>query len=230
MIGMKTVCRISFVVPGMVMCITLGIRTPRRRPGSPFRLRSKPAGRICCLTKSRAAGRIQPRARCAQVLDWNGDGLKDLVCSSDNGVYWCQNTNHNSIPVLQAPVPIRAPVFNDGLMSIITAPVPGARMRVYAVDWNNDGIMDLLLGNANGTLHYYEGYQFAFTRVAPQPGGRLLLEWSSAPYLRYHLLADDHSSDLQHQIATNLPSGGMTTTWTNLVQESQQYYHVRIAD
>lgn len=166
----------------------------------------------------------------AQVLDWDGDGLKDLVCSSDNGVYWCRNTNRNSNPILQAPVPICAPGSGVGLASIITAPVPGARMRVFAVDWNNDGVMDLVLGNANGTVYYYEGYRFAFTRVAPQPGGQLRLEWNSAPNLKYHVLANDSPTNLQSQVATSLPSGGTTTAWTNAMSGSQQYYHVRIAD
>jgi hypothetical protein len=166
----------------------------------------------------------------AQVLDWDGDGLKDLVCSSDNGVYWCRNTNRNSNPILQAPLPLYAPVSGVGLASIITALVPGARMRVFAVDWNSDGVMDLLLGNANGMVYYYEGYRFAFTRVAPQPGGQLRLEWNSAPYLKYHVLTNDGPTNLQSQVATNLPSGGPTTSWTNAMQGGQQYYHVRVAD
>src|SRR5450759_522815 len=77
-----------------------------------------------------------------RVFDWDGDGLKDLVCSSDTGVYWCRNTNSNSNPVLQAPQTICAPVSGSGLVPIVT----GSRMRVYPVDWNNDGVMDLVLG------------------------------------------------------------------------------------
>jgi hypothetical protein len=164
------------------------------------------------------------------VVDWDGDGLKDLLCSSDNGVYWCRNTNNNSNPILLAPTPVSAPVAGVGLASIITGPVPGARMRVFAVDWNNDGVTDLLLGNANGTVYYYEGYRFAFTQIASQTDGKLLLKWNSAPFLKYHVLANGSPNNLQFRAATNLPSGGTTTTWTNAFEGNQQYYQIRIAE
>jgi hypothetical protein len=92
-----------------------------------------------------------------RVYDWDGDGLKDLVCSSDTGVYWCRNTNSNSNPILQAPGPICAPVSDtDGTLVPINT---GHRMRLDLVDWNNDGVMDILVGNLKGTVYYYQGYR-----------------------------------------------------------------------
>ena len=161
-----------------------------------------------------------------RMFDWDGDGVKDLVGSSNDGVYWCKNIGSDSSPSLQAPVALRAPISGSGLTPIQTGP----RMRLDLVDWNSDGVMDLVLGNANGTVYYYEGYRFAFTRVTPQPGGQLRLEWNSAPNLKYHVLANDSPTNLQSQVATSLPSGGTTTAWTNAMPGSQQYYHVRIAD
>jgi hypothetical protein len=164
-----------------------------------------------------------------RVLDWDGDGLKDLVCSSDTGVYWCRNTNSNSNPILQAPVPLQVPNPSGVLTNIVTGPVPGARMRVFLTDWNKDGVMDLLLGNADGTVYYFEGYQFAFTRVARQPMGDLLLQWSSAPYLRYNVLLDGCLNSSNCSPIANLPSGGTTTFWTNPVQAAQGFYRVQVA-
>jgi hypothetical protein len=123
-----------------------------------------------------------------RVFDWDGDGLRDLVCSSDGGVYWCRNTNNNSNPTLQAPVPICVPATNS-LVPILTKPVPGARMRIDLADWNDDGVMDLLLGDYSGQVYYFEGYRFAFTRVTTLPGGQIVLQWNSATNLNYNVLA-----------------------------------------
>lgn len=160
-----------------------------------------------------------------RVFDWDGDGLKDLVCSSDTGVYWCRNTNSNSNPLLQAPVPLCAPVFGTGLTNIYTGP----RMRLDLVDWNNDGEMDVLLGNAYGTVYYYEGYHFGIRKVTPQAGNKIALQWDSAACLNYNVLAGNCVTNLPTLIATNLPSGGNTTAWTNPMQGDMQFFRVKIA-
>jgi len=161
-----------------------------------------------------------------RVFDWDGDGLKDLVCSSDGGVYWCRNTNSNSNPILQAPVPICAPTTN-GLVPIVT----GQRMRLDLVDWNNDGVVDLILGNKDGTVYYYEGYRFAFTSIARQPDGQLVLQWNSATNLKYNVFATNACpvNLLCYPAVTNLPSGGNTTVWTNPMQGRQQFFQIQIA-
>ncbi len=89
-----------------------------------------------------------------RVCDWDGDGLKDVVGSSMTGVYWCRNTNSNSAPELQAPVALYAPVSGKGHMPIAASD----RMRLDLADWNNDGIVDIVLGNHDGTVFLYEGY------------------------------------------------------------------------
>jgi hypothetical protein len=160
-----------------------------------------------------------------RVFDWDGDGLEDIVGSSSTGVYWCRNVGSNRAPQLQAPVALKAPVSGSGLTPINT----GARMRLDLVDWNHDGVMDLLLGNADGTISYFEGYRFAFTGLSPEPTGGLVLQWSSAPFLKYHLLAGAAPDTLTRLIATNLPSGGKTTAWTNRPQASQEFYQLRLA-
>jgi hypothetical protein len=165
-----------------------------------------------------------------RVFDWDGDGLKDLVCSSDGGVYWCRNTNNNSNPILQSPVPICAPMTN-GLVPIITGTVPGERMRLDLVDWNDDGVMDLLLGDNSGKVYYFEGYRFALTGITTQPGGQLVLQWKSATNLKYNVLATNlctTNSDCA-MAAANLPSGGNSTTWTNQMQDGPRFFRVEIA-
>jgi hypothetical protein len=161
-----------------------------------------------------------------RVFDWDGDGLKDLVCSSDTGVYWCRNTNSNPQPILQAKAALQVPSSITGKLVNINT---GGRMRLDLVDWNNDGVLDLLVGNANGTVYYYEGYQFAFTSIAHQPGGQVVLQWNSATNLNYNILTGDSPTSVQTEAVTNLPSGGNTTIWTNQMQGGRQFFRVQIA-
>ena len=160
-----------------------------------------------------------------RMLDWDGDGVKDLIGSSDAGVYWCKNAGSSSSPVLLAPVALRAPVSGSGLVPIYTGP----RMRLDLVDWNNDGVIDLLLGNAVGTVTYYEGYRFAFTTMTAQPAGQRVLQWNSAPFLSYNVLVGPAIGAITNRAATNWPSGGKTTGWTNSGGEAQQFYRLQIA-
>jgi hypothetical protein len=162
-----------------------------------------------------------------RVFDWDGDGLQDLVCSSETGVYWCRNTNSNSNPILQALVPLRAPVAGVGLTNI--GVVAGGRLRLDLVDWNDDGVMDLILGNTYGTVCWYEGYRFCSTRIVPQPANNLVLEWDSAPYLKYDVLTNGWPGGPWSPAAINLPSEGNRTAWTNQMQDGPQFFRIQIA-
>lgn len=160
-----------------------------------------------------------------RVFDWDGDGRKDLVASSTAGVYWCRNTGSNSAPVLQAAVALRSPVSGSGLVPINTGP----RMRLDLSDWNNDGVIDLLLGNADGRVFLYEGYRLAFSESRCLAGGMISLRWDSADYLKFHVLAGPTLTNIQSIVATNLPSEGQTTCWSNSIIGGQQFYRVQIA-
>jgi FG-GAP-like repeat len=162
-----------------------------------------------------------------RVFDWDGDGLQDLVCSSETGVYWCRNTNSNSNPILQALAPLRAPVAGVGLTNI--GVVAGGRLRLDLVDWNDDGVIDLILGNTYGTVCWYEGYRFCSTRIVPQPANNLVLEWDSAPYLKYDVLTNGWPGGPWSPAAINLPSEGNRTAWTNQMQDGPQFFRIQIA-
>ena len=160
-----------------------------------------------------------------RIFDWDGDGVNDLVGSSTDGVYWCKNVGSSSSPSLQARVALNAPVSGSGLQPIQT----GGRMRLDLVDWNNDGTIDLLIGNLVGTVSYYEGYPFGFTQMDVVLPGQHVCEWNSAPYLAYHVLAGDSAGGITNLAATNLTSEGTTTRWTNSTAGGQQFYRLQIA-
>jgi hypothetical protein len=162
----------------------------------------------------------------ARVFDWDGDGLKDLVGSSSTGVYWCRNIGRNAAPSLAAPMPIPAPVASGGLSSIYTS----YRMRMFLVDWNDDGVVDLLLGNAEGTISCFDGYRFRFTSFEAQSGTRCAFQWNSAPYLKYHVLGGSTLNSLGNLLVSNLPSGGNVTCWTNPIQTDCEFYRAKVAE
>ena len=186
-------------------------QSPAYAPGAPLQVGGTPLN-------------LGPRS-VVRMFDWDGDGKPDLVGSSGTGVYWCRNTGSGGAPQLQTAVALCAPVSGSGLVAINT----GYRMRMDLVDWNNDGTIDLLVGNYNGTVSFYEGYQFACTALVPAPVGRQAIAWRSAPYLSYSVWAGSSPGALTNRVAANVPSGGDSTAWTNNAAGAQQFYRLQIA-
>jgi hypothetical protein len=86
--------------------------------------------------------------------------------------------------------------------------------------------VDLLLGNAAGTVSYYEGYRFAFTAVNTHPAGQIAFQWNSAAFVNYRLLAGPSPTSMTNVAAANVPSGGTITSWTNSAPEPRQFYRL----
>ena len=100
------------------------------------------------------------------VADWDGDGLQDILVNSIWGmVVWYKNTGTRGNPLLgpaqtvtlsQAAVPPK-PAWNwwdpeDGQL------VTQWRTTPLAFDWNRDGLMDLVMLDAEGYLCLYKRY------------------------------------------------------------------------
>lgn len=165
-----------------------------------------------------------------RMYDWDGDGLKDLMGSSDTGVYWCKNTGTPSSPAFQSLVALKAPVSASGMSPINTAGLTsGARMRLDLVDWNSDGVMDMLVGDVSGKIFYYNGYRFEIRLVGKDMCDGHIVEWSSAPYLSYNLLAGQSINGITNRVASGVASSGVTTCWTNACGDPQQFFRVQIA-
>jgi len=159
-----------------------------------------------------------------RVYDWDGDGLKDLMGSGSNNVSWCKNVGTNSVPVLTPPIALQSPQEGIGLADIDT----GYRMRLEVVDWNNDDVTDLLIGTHDGYVAYYEGYRFAVTSIEIQ-SGEVVLQWNSANYLTYNILAGETPGALS-PLATDLTSDGKTTTWSDTTDSDTRFYRIQLAE
>ncbi|MEW6303868.1 MAG: VCBS repeat-containing protein [Verrucomicrobiota bacterium] len=98
------------------------------------------------------------------VADWDGDGLPDIVASSILGkVHWYRNTGTRTKPKLAAAQPIE--VEWDGPQPALAygwlrpegkALLTQWRTTPVAVDWNRDGLMDLVMLDQQGYLAFFE--------------------------------------------------------------------------
>ena len=74
------------------------------------------------------------------VVDWDGDGKKDLLVGSEESkVFFYRNVGTNQEPRLArgTTLALKGPSKRDA----------GYRWRLDVTDWNNDGKKDLLVGN-----------------------------------------------------------------------------------
>jgi len=77
-----------------------------------------------------------------QMADWNGDGLDDLVAGLRRSVVWYRNIGQRGRPEFEAPrvlVPSRHVKTTDDQ--------PGCHHAFCVADFNDDGRLDLLLGD-----------------------------------------------------------------------------------
>ena len=98
------------------------------------------------------------------VADWDGDGLPDLIVNSIWGkVVWFKNIGTRKAPKLAAAQPIEVelngaqPVLAYGwLRPEGRALLTQWRTTPVAVDWNRDGLMDLVMLDHEGCLAFFE--------------------------------------------------------------------------
>jgi len=115
------------------------------------------------------------------VADWDGDGLPDIITNGIWGkIVWYKNIGTRTAPKLAAgqPVELTLPAgtptpkpawfwWNPKGSELATQ----WRTSPQMVDWNKDGLMDLVLSDAEGYLALYErkrGADGALTLLPPQ--------------------------------------------------------------
>jgi hypothetical protein len=85
------------------------------------------------------------------VVDWDGDGLWDVLSGSDNGgVYWLKNVGKLGEPAFESVevlIPRHEGVGYSEELEADQPPRPGIRSQIYATDFNLDGKVDLLVGD-----------------------------------------------------------------------------------
>ncbi|MGC9355370.1 MAG: FG-GAP repeat domain-containing protein, partial [Mariniphaga sp.] len=100
------------------------------------------------------------------VADWDGDGLLDIIANSIFGkIVWYKNVGSPTAPALEKARPVEAEFggnppkpdwnwWNPEKNHLVTQ----WRTTPYAIDWNRDGLTDLIMLDTEGYLSFYERY------------------------------------------------------------------------
>ena len=87
----------------------------------------------------------------AHHADWDGDGLLDLILGSESsGVVWHKNIGSKKVAAYAESQTLvgRSAKPSGNLKAGETPQGPGYRTKVHVTDWNGDGRVDLLVGDA----------------------------------------------------------------------------------
>jgi hypothetical protein len=110
----------------------------------------------------RVAGNSSPA-----VCDWDGDGNPDLVAVDADGKLRVQ-----PLLGLKGAEPALGPA--TALELVENEPVPKLAPAALVVDWDGDGVLDLLVGSSEGSVVFYKGcVEQGVNRVQP---GEVLLQ------------------------------------------------------
>jgi hypothetical protein len=148
------------------------------------------------------------------VADWNNDGLKDIIANSIWGkVVWYENKGRPGNPVLSPSKPVRIAAVDSTLKPAWNwwDPEPGNlatqwRTTPFAIDWNRDGLTDLIMLDQEGYLSYFERIRQDGEPVLA-PGRRIFYVDRSSGYNSRHTTTLEDGGLLRLNTESNGSSG-----------------------
>ncbi|MFY0653813.1 MAG: VCBS repeat-containing protein [Cyclobacteriaceae bacterium] len=148
------------------------------------------------------------------VADWDGDGLRDVIVNSIWGkVLWYKNVGEKQKPKLGTARPVQvdwpgeipkpkwnwwSPQPNELSTQWRTTPV--------AIDWNQDGLMDLVMLDHEGYLAFFERFDNA-GKLVLKPGKRIFKSTNNSAYKSRHQVVDNEPGLLRLNASENGGSG-----------------------
>ena len=146
------------------------------------------------------------------VTDWDGDGLLDIIVNSIWGkVIWFRNTGTKGHPVLGPAQPVK--VENEGFPlkpswnwwnPVDHHLVTQWRTTPYTLDWDQDGLDDLIMLDTEGYLSFYKRFEGENGKNL-QPGRRIFIGTNASQLDNKNNVLDSTESLLQ---LNNQEAGG----------------------
>jgi hypothetical protein len=140
-----------------------------------------------------------------KMPDWDNDGKRDLISGEYLGfIYFYKNIGEDTAPDFGPREQIKAggTIIDVGLTA-----------RIDIVDWNKDGLLDILSGCDAGTIYYFEQeFIFKIESSLYEEGVGTILKWRSRPSDIYTVYFSD---DMQTwtPFPEAIPSQGVETQW-----------------
>lgn len=78
--------------------------------------------------------------------------MRDLVLRRDGQFLLCENTEWEGPPTLNAP---RSILLENGNPAVLGD--NGSRDQFWVIDWNSDGVLDIVAGNYDGEVGVFLG-------------------------------------------------------------------------
>lgn len=154
------------------------------------------------------------------VADWNNDGLKDIISNGIWGkILWYENVGSKGHPKLAKAKPVivdwksvtpepKWNWWNPKENTLVTQ----WRTTPYTIDWNKDGLMDLIILDTDGYLSYFER-QKNDTILTLKPGKHIF--YSDKTYNRKNELVDKNGGLLRLNEMDNGKSGRRKITFAD---------------
>lgn len=131
--------------------IGASVQSPRRmfwsEPQSDFDNKNVPTGQRAGLLRLNSGRAGKSGRRKLAVVDWDGDGRLDLLANSKS-IDWFRNIGERDGTTVLEP---KGPLTDEILAGHTTSPT--------TVDWDGDGVRDLLIGAEDGFLYLLETLQ-----------------------------------------------------------------------
>ena len=96
------------------------------------------------------------------ITDWDGDARMDVIAGTSDGLILLY-LNQGGGTLFGSPSPLKAGT-GDAEHDIEAGPYASP----FVVDWNGDGVKDLLIGNGNGEVLYYGNHAPEASFITPQ--------------------------------------------------------------